>query len=62
MMTVVVDVTVTAIVMNAVADVIMIVTVIAIIVENGKFLSMSAFLHSTRFFIYGFSELFIDDI
>ncbi|SCB68211.1 Protein of unknown function [Bacillus mycoides] len=39
-MTVVVDVTVTAIVMNAVADVIMIVTVtvIAIIVEIGKFL------------------------
>jgi hypothetical protein len=37
-MTVVVDVTVTAIVMNAVADVIMIVTVIAIIVEIGKVL------------------------
>jgi hypothetical protein len=37
-LTVVVDVTVTAIVMNAVADVIMIVTVIAIIIEIGKVL------------------------
>ncbi|SCC30307.1 Uncharacterized protein BW664_02621 [Bacillus mycoides] len=37
-------------------------TMIAIIVEIGKFLSMSAFLHGTRFFIYGFSEFFIDDI
>ncbi|WP_176545461.1 hypothetical protein [Bacillus pseudomycoides] len=55
-MTVVVDVTVTAIVMNVVADVTVIVTLIAMTVGIGKFLWKSALRKST-FFVQEFSGL-----
>ncbi|PHG12316.1 hypothetical protein COI66_02710 [Bacillus toyonensis] len=57
MMTVVVDVTMTVIVMNAVADVIMI--AIMIIAEIGKFLWKSALKKSTLFLFKNFLILFV---
>ncbi|ANV71940.1 hypothetical protein BCM43_16110 [Bacillus thuringiensis] len=56
---VVADVIVTAIVMNVVADVISIMTVIMISVEIGKFLWKSALKKSTLFLFKNFLVLFV---
>ncbi|MBG9686598.1 hypothetical protein ABD97_15535 [Bacillus mycoides] len=60
-MTVVVDVTVTVIVMNVVVDVIMIVTVIVISVRIGKFLLERALKKSALFLYMDFLVLFVEE-